>query len=78
MKWVLVLLAIGGTGDAGVKAGLAVGEYDTRDGCAAVAKIAIQDGFKPYCYPVGDVPLKTPDAAPKADPKTDKETPKKK
>ncbi|WP_119270892.1 hypothetical protein [Taklimakanibacter deserti] len=65
MKWVLILLAVGGTAGPGVQAGFSVGEYPTQDQCRAVAKLAINDGFKPYCYPVGDVSalMKKPDAA---------------
>lgn len=64
MKWFLVLYFAGLGGEA--KVATSVGPYENRDGCAAVGQLAIKDGWKAFCYPVGDVPLKKPDA-PKAE-----------
>ena len=61
MKWVLVLYFAGLGGQAQVAT--SIGPYDDRDGCMAVgAQLASKDGWKGFCYPIGDVPLKKPDA----------------
>lgn len=61
MKWVLVLY-FAGLGGQGQMAATSIGPYENRDSCAAAGQLALKDGWKGFCYPVGDLPLKKPDA----------------
>lgn len=58
MKWILVLY-FAGLGNQGQMAATSIGPYDNKQSCLAVGQLmAAKDGWKGFCYPVGDIPLK--------------------
>lgn len=60
MKWFLVLY-FAGLGGQGATVATSIGPYDDREGCLAIgSQMAMKDGWKGFCYPVGTIPLKTP------------------
>lgn len=64
MKWVLVLYFMGGLSAS--PAGVAIGPYDDRPSCDIAGQLASRDGWRPFCYPIGKLELKKPEAeAPK-------------
>lgn len=67
MKWVLVLY-FAGLGNQSPTVATSIGPYDTRDGCLAVgSQMAMKDGWKGFCYPVGAIPMKQKPEAPAAE-----------
>lgn len=71
MKWMLVLYFVALGGDT--KVATSIGPYDEQPACAAVGQLAIKNGWKAECYPVGTIPLKKTEApAPAKDTKEDK------
>lgn len=71
MKWFLVLYF---AGVAGAQVSTSIGPYDSRDGCVAIGQLAVKDGWRVYCYPVGKIPLQP---AAKTDEKPAEKTDKK-
>lgn len=55
MKWMLVLLYTG-LGNA-EQVATAIGPYDNGDQCIAIRQLVSKDGWKGFCYPVGNIPL---------------------
>lgn len=77
VKWMLVLYFAGLAGSGAPPVATSIGPFDQRDGCFAVGALAQKDGWKGWCYPIGDVPLKKTEApAPdKKAPAADKKKP---
>jgi hypothetical protein len=70
MKWMLILYFVALGGEARVAT--SIGPFDEQPGCAAVGQLAMKNGWKAECYPVGSVPLKKPPGpAPKKDDQKD-------
>lgn len=72
MQWMLILLAMGGAADPGVKGITSIGPYTEQAGCVAIGKFMEAKGWRWECVPTGQIKLKPKEEAPAEQKKPEK------